>query len=63
MKHMQFTEIEVLKPARVWVKKLVKSHQLNLFLASSGHLEPLCARICCTVAEQERVRRSIALHE
>ena len=40
---MQFMEIEVLKPAGIWVKNLVKSHQVNLFLASSGHLEPLCA--------------------
>jgi hypothetical protein len=35
------TEIKS-KPAEFWLKKLVKSHQANLFLAGSGHLEPLC---------------------
>ena len=33
------------KPAEIWQKKLVKSNQVNLFLASSGHLEPLCGAV------------------
>ena len=42
MKRMQFTEIEVNLLKFCWKLKLVKSRQVNLFLANSGHLEPLC---------------------
>ena len=55
MKRMQFTEIDVnlLKFGR---KKFVTSNQVNLFLASSGHLEPLCGAVALLCGRHKTAR-------
>ena len=44
-----FSQPYTCESIELYFKKFVESHQVNLFLAGLGHLEPLYSRTVCTV--------------